>query len=216
MQTIANREAAHKGETFLIVGAGGTLREYGDRVKVLSKSAITIGINNMSELLVPTYHLWTNTGRFKNFGRSINPNSTAMFGSNIKPQLIKKIYGKPYVLVPYIDRKRVSIGYRGGRIKGYFRTAGNLAIMIAHIMGASTIYIAGMDGYTLYSQKEFDSGKQHQHVYGSGFTDKATWNECLRKDKLVNSSLKNLRDYGIKFSIFTPTYFSSFYDGSVI
>lgn len=216
MQTMADYEKAHEGESFLIIGAGGTLREYRDKVVALSKSTVTIGINNMSSIVVPDYHLWTNTKRFKKFGRCISLKSIAMFGNRIDPKLIKKNLGRPYVTISYVDRRKSAIGYREGRIEGFFRTAGNLAIMVAHLMGAKMIYIAGMDGYTFYTRRAVNRGGKHQHVYGSRFTDGSNWKVEADKDRLVYISLKRLKSYGIKFSIITPTHFLSFYDGSVI
>ena len=106
--------------------------------------------------------------------------------------------------------------YKDGIIYGHFRTAGVLALMIASIMKASNIIIVGMDGYTLYDKKELKKGNKSHHSYGKGYTDDASWKDCLNKDAIVNQALHDLHDYGINFEIATPTKFSDFYNNTLL
>lgn len=207
-----------KGKPFLIMGAGSTVKEYSDKIDglIAKIDPIVIGINNMSAIQVPTYHLWTNSGRYKEFGQHMNESSTPMFGRNISKKLIKQHYSGDYIHVDYRDEKKYSIKYKHGVVFGYYRTAGCLAIMLAHLMGASDINVVGMDGYTLHSQEDIESGKHSQHCYGVGLTDKTSWEEGLRKDKLVNNVLKNISAAGIEFKIITNTVFKDFYDEAIL
>jgi len=205
-----------KGNRILIIGSGGTLKEEGQKVINLARSSdvVTIGINNMTGLMIPKYHLWTNFKRYKTFSSVIDPESVLLLGKKLYKRL--KNLATDSICIDYIDRVKTPIVFRDNRIEGYFRTAGCLAIMIASLMKTSSIYIAGMDGYTLYSKSEIYSKKKNQHVYGSGFTDGTDWKTCRQKDKIVYQVLKDLREYGIEFSIITPTVFSDFYRDDVI
>ena len=135
-----------------------------------------------------------------------------IFGSGIPKKLIRKHHDGKYIVVDYEDKQGVKLDYRDKKIYGCFRTAGVLAIMVAHVMGASKISIVGMDGYTLKSKKDLDKGSGSQHCYGKGFTDDSSWKECVEKDDIVKKALKDLSNYGVKFSILTPTVFADYYD----
>ena len=207
-----------KGKSFLVIGAGGTLREYDKHIKAFieRERPVTIGINKMTEFHVPDYHLWTNKQRYRDFGSCISAKSRMMFGDGMPEKLIRKHYKGDYIVVDYVDKARGCVEYRDGVIYGQFRTAGSLAIMIGHLFGVKDIYVVGMDGYTLHGKEEVEQGSKHHHVYGKGFTDNATWQKCLEKDNLVYATLNTLDDYGIKFSILTPTKFEKYYDGSLL
>lgn len=207
-----------KGHTAIIIGAGGTLREHGSAIKYLSekKRTFTIGINRMTDVCVPTFHLWTNSGRYREFGSCISPKSSLLFGCNIKKKLIKKHFSGEYTNIDYIDKEGVPFGFSLGKITGHYRTAGCLAIKIAHLMGANPIYVSGMDGYTFNPKSDLEDGNSHQHIYGSGYTDGAKWEECIRKDDMVYRALKGMSKNGIEFSLITPTRFASFYNKDVL
>ena len=62
MRKLAECIDCEKGGNFLIVGAGGTLKEHAGAIKsfIDQSNSSTIGINYMTEFCVPDYHLWTN------------------------------------------------------------------------------------------------------------------------------------------------------------
>ena len=110
-------------------------------------------------------------------------------------------------------------------------------------MGASKISIVGMDGYTLYGKDKYDKGEKNQHCYNyyndntffkkTGYTDIITYldtdgkeenkknnfdvfyNHSLKKDKDVYNSLCTIREFGVSFSIITPTIYSDFYSPKI-
>ena len=164
----------------------------------------------MTSILTPDYHLWTNTSRFKEFGKTIQPESIALFGCRISKYLIREIYNEDYFKVDYEDRPRLSFSYDSGKIKGHFRTAGCLAIFLAYLMGSTETFIAGLDGYTLKPQEELDSGESSQHLYGDGNTDRNDWKTCLAKDKICYKVLRDM-SRTINFTIITPTVFHDFH-----
>lgn len=191
---------------FLIIGAGSTIKEYKENINKIyeDENTISIGINNMVDYFIPTFHLWTNTVRFKTFGKNIRSESKVLIGQNIKKDIVNKIYPYDYYRVNYIDKKGTQLKYKNGKIQGYFRTAGCLAIYLAYLMGANKIQIVGMDGYTL---------NKDQHCYGQGMTDGNTWEQCKEKDQIVYNVLKDINKFNINFEILTPTVFEQFYKG---
>ena len=203
-----------KGRNMMVVGAGGTLREYEKQIKSFIKNndVMTIGINYMTEFCIPDYHLWTNQQRYRDLGWCISPSSKMMFGCGMPIKLIRKHHQGDYITVDYTKKGADKVDYRDGKIYGNFRTAGSLAIMIAHLLGAENIYVVGMDGYTLHSQEELKKSKKNQHFYGKGYTDDSEWEKCLEKDNHVYAMLKKLESYGIAFKILTPTKFDRYYE----
>lgn len=206
-------ENIEKGSHIIVVGSGATIKENKDKILryIHETGAKTIGINCMTELCVPDYHLWTNKQRYRDLGHCIDIKSKFIFGEGLSEKLIRKHYNGEYIKLHYIDEDGVKVTYKNGIIYGHFRTAGTLSIMVAHVMGANKIDIVGMDGYTLYGQKELKKGKKSHHCYGQGYTDDASWEKCIQKDKLVNKALHDIHDYGVIFNILTPTKFSDFH-----
>lgn len=217
MKTLNDLIDVKKGKNALIIGAGSSVKDYqfqiNDHIKYTN--SFTIGINNITKYFIPEYHLWTNTQRFRTYGKNINKLSNILLGSNIPLKIINGIIkDNDYTLINYTDKEEIPIGYKDGKIYGFYRTAGCLAIMIANLMGASNIYVVGMDGYSRFKYDELTTAKQSQHCYGKGFTDTATWETCIKKDNLINDVLKNLKKYGIDFKIITPTKYGEFYDNT--
>lgn len=219
MKTIESLINKHKGGRALIVAAGSSIKDYENKINsfILEEKPVVIGINNITEFFIPDYHLWTNTKRFRNFGKNILPESEILLGAGIHLKTVREVLGSVnYTLINFTDMKEgVPIGYKKGKILGFFRTAGNLSIMIAHLMGSKDISIVGMDGHTFYNYEDVKYGKKSQHCYGEGYTDNKSWERSAEADQLVYKSLKNLQEYGINFKILTPTIYEDFYDSTV-
>jgi hypothetical protein len=218
MKTTSDLIKTRVGQKALILCAGPSVIDHKDKIDELCKdeNTFTIGINNISHLFTPDYHLWTNTQRFRTYGKNIHESSIIMLGSGIHLKTIKSVIGeRDYILINYTGmlKKRLPVSYSKGKISGFYRTAGCLAIMISNLMGAKEINIVGMDGYTKNNYVDLESGKSSQHCYGSGFTDTADWETAMIKDNEIYYTLRSLRKYGIKFKILTPTVYDEFYTG---
>lgn len=212
MKTIQNLINTKKGKTGLVICAGVSIKQYNNQIKkfIEEKNPVTIGINNISHLYKPEYHLWTNTQRFRTFGKNINKESNLLLGSNISIKVIKEIIGdRKYTLINYSDKEGIPIDYKNGKICGHFRTAGCLSIMILYLMGIEEINIIGMDGHTIHKYKDIKSGKIKHHCYEENYIP-FTEDICIGKDKLVNKILNSLKDFGINFKILTPTIYKKF------
>ena len=212
IQDLINKEVNRKA---VIIGAGASVKNYQNKIStfICKNNAVTIGINNMTEFWIPDYHLWTNTQRFRTYGNNIRAESKLLLGCNIPLKIIRNTINRDYTLIDYTDVESTPIDYHDGKIYGYYRTAGCLAIMILHLMGVSEINIVGMDGYTLHSRDKLQQREKSQHCYGEGHTDTADWDSCVKKDTIIKNVLLTLKNYGIKFRIITPTKYKEFYDG---
>lgn len=136
-----------------------------------------------------------------------------MLGRYIKPAFIRKHSPKDYIHINYTDRNTSEkVGYTKDIVRGYYRTSGNLAIMLSHLMGAKMIYVAGMSGFTF----EFD-GDIHYYKAELKKSDVKTKEEWYNNyDKPTIRCLNQLKKYGIHFSLITPTIYEKHYDKSVL
>lgn len=209
-------EGIESGNTVLVVGSGGSIREHKQPLlRFIEKTEpIILGVNGMTHLCKPRYHLWTNRKQYGELGCCIDPKSRLIVASSIPEKLVRQHYKGDYIVIE--QRKGNKIIVSDTRIHGDYRTAGAVAIVVAHCMGAASILVAGMDGYTLYPREEIEAGKANQHCYGEGKTDDASWEECLKKDLAVQHNLDAIVEYGIAFKIITPTKFACYYDPSML
>ncbi|MFW9871678.1 MAG: hypothetical protein ACFFG0_01160 [Candidatus Thorarchaeota archaeon] len=217
MKTIKDLIGTRKGEKALIIAAGSTVKYFREDIwKFIEREApFTIGINNITDFFIPNYHLWTNTKRFRTFGKGIHKKSRLLLSYGIHLKTVKEVVDKrEYTVINFTDMKEgIPIGYKKGKIYGFYRTAGNLSIMIAHLMGAVEINIVGMDGHTFYDYEDVKSGKKPHHCYAENY-EPFPEDICIKKDQITNKVLKSLREYGIKFQIITPTKYEEFYDST--
>ena len=216
----------HKDRDFIILGSAHTTKIYqNDIATFIEKSnLVTIGMNNMTHMFVPNYHLWTNNQRLKDFHQCIKPESQLLLGSHIKDYTLEETGVKNFDVIKYTDQKDEKIEYKDEIIYGFFRISGNLAIYIAHLMGARNIYVVGFDGYS----KPIDG---NQHCYGTGLTDfqphykkKNVYKDTAtfmayekEKDNIIYGVLRNIQcNIHQKLWIITPTLYESLYNPNIL
>lgn len=204
---------SENGRDIIVIGSGRTISDYRAEILdfVYDNKIVSLGINNMTSLFSPKYHLWTNTKQFSNFKQCISSSSTLLLGEKLSGRAGEKHTHK---VVKTVESEKVLID--GEIIYGKYRTAGVLGIMVANLMGAKNIYVVGMDGFTLYGKDELKNKSRSQHCYGSGYTDDADWEKCLDKDRQVQENLTAIKKAGVDFSILTPTKFKDFYLPGVV
>lgn len=198
-----------KHNNIVIIGSGSTIKKYEHQIKDLIKikKCQTIGINNITSFLCPDYHLWTNKQRYLEFNDCISDKSILLIGSSLANKVSIK---RSYLTVDYKDNQQ-HYDIQESNIVGNFRTAGTLAIAIAHLMEAANIYIVGMDGYTMYSEKDLNNKKVSQHFYGKGITDDVNYKKCLSKDRQIQKCLDGISKL-INFKIITPTIYKNHFE----
>lgn len=203
---------AESNSNIIVIGSGRSISDYREQIRafVVQNNCVTLGINNMTSLLTPKYHLWTNTKQFHTFHKCISKKSKLLLGEKLSNNSL----GYKHEIIKVVEGEKTSVV--GDIIHGNFRTAGALGIMVAHVLGAKHIYIVGMDGFTLYREEDLRDGKSSQHCYGQGYTDDADWERCIEKDRKVQENLQSIRNVGINFSIITPTKFKQFFDREML
>lgn len=205
----------------LIVGAGPSIKKHRDKILsfIDNNKIITLGVNYMTSLCIPDYHLWIDKLQYCELGSCINKKSKLIFSWKEEyDKFIPKHWDGDYTIVRRFDKGTPGqkVKYKNGIIYGWFDRGGLLAIMLAHINKASKISIVGMDGHTYYSREDIESGKEGMHCYGKGHTDRHSWEECKNIDWDVKKKLKRLKEKGFKFSILTPTKYKDHYDPTIL
>jgi len=203
----------HIGREFIVCCPGKNISEYMGQIKrlIVERKLVVIGINKIFDLFELDYHLFTNNAKYESYGGTTQ--GTLMLGDGVDSKMTKKHAPSQYVCIEYQDDPKNKIKYdsKTGQIYGHFRTAGNLSIMLSHLMGATKVYVAGMCGFTY----KFDGDV---HYYKAEMkkdkNSKKTWKN--KYDKPVQEGLNRLKKYGINFSIITPTIYSKHYDSSVL
>jgi hypothetical protein len=204
----------HIGEDIVIFCTGKSIRKEGERINRSGLKGVRLGVNTASLEQHLDYHLFTNNDRVKKYcnSRYVSEQSDLLIGSHVRASNRPK--NREYQTVSYTDREPDEpIGYSNGVIEGYYRTSGCLAVMIAHLMGARKIYVAGMDGFT----HNFTGGVHFHSDDKTNKNDNKTYKEWRAGyDVPVMTVLNNLKTYGIDFKIITPTIFKNHYESGII
>ena len=219
MRDFREMKSEVQGKPVMIMGAGGGLKKYREQILSFIKDnkVIVIGINNVTNQYVPHYHFWANIPRFKKFGKFVDPKSKLIFGNPLctRRALIKKYCKKSWYKVKIrkvIDKHY----YKDGVFYGFYHCVGNIAIHLAHVVGASDIYAVGMDGYTLHSKETLLSEDENHHCWGKGYSDQKDWEHCIVKDRVSYEILRKWDKVGVDFKILTPTVYKDFYDPTIL
>ncbi len=156
------------------------------------------------------YHIFTNNAKYREYGHMFKKHSNLILGHNIHKKSIKRHGHKDYICINFTDKdtkEPISYDSKKDLIRGYYRSSGNLALMLLHLMGSKMTYIAGMSGF-LY---KYDG---QVHYYKAEMVkDFVSKEKHIKNDKLISISLNKLRKYGVKFKIITPTIYTKHYNG---
>jgi len=203
----------HVDKDFLVLANGPTLKTYKDKIDSFIKQyePIVIGANFIGYLFVPDYHAFSNKKRFTNYVDTVNPQSKILLSSSFSKDFIKKHYSREFEFIQHFPGLRKSFNIVDGVITSNCRTVSILSVVVAIVMGAKRIFIAGMDGY---KQVESFTGNFHHFYKEVGETtdfeilmERHNWNEILLKqieDYLVSNGKEGV-------SILTPTSHKNFY-----
>lgn len=206
-----------KDRDILIFCPGKNIVEWTDRVKeyVAETNSLVIGCNKISNLIEPDFHLFTNNDKYNHYGQEVLPTSQLILGRYVQDKYIKKNNPKHFIRVRYTDRdpqEKLSYSSKTDTIRGYYRTSGNLAIMMSHLMGARAIRVAGMSGFMF----QFD-GDVHYYpneLERSDFKKKKEW--LTKYDVPILNCLNRMKAMGIDFQIITPTFYEDHFYGSIL
>jgi hypothetical protein len=140
----------HLGRDFLILGAGPTLKTHINAIKIFAekRNLVSIGTNNTYELFYSDYVGFTNRYRFSQFGLGVKTGArSALLSIHFSDDAIARFCTAPHDLVSWkqtSEPRDCSINSRG--VIAHYGSVGSLMILVAYVMGANNIFIAGMDG----------------------------------------------------------------------
>ena len=140
----------YPGRTFLVLGTGPMLGEYGDKIKLFIEkhNAITIGGNHITPFIYPDYHAISNRNRFVTYAETFNPKRSKVLLSPYLPlRLVKEHYTGPYQEIMYLPDEERDFDIKEGVVLAGCRSIVLLGTALAIVMGGTKIFIAGMDGY---------------------------------------------------------------------
>ena len=216
----------HVDRNFLVLVNGPTLVEYKSQINefIEKYNPILIGTNSLGGYFVPDYHVFNNETIFEKNINEVSEKSTL---------LLPNSFGKKYILDNTdINYERIIISnvnqnffdIDSGILNMNCEAVSVLSIAISLAMGASQVYVAGMDGYKDfetfyelafldYKDKDFNKKNDMDISNRSG-----TFYEQMAWHNYVDKSLKQISDYLVykkmnDLLIITPTSHKMYYLG---
>ena len=214
---------------FLIFGNGPTINDH--KVKLIEfikkKNLITMGGNNITDYYDVDYLGFTNRRRFSRYSKNISNKTKLLLSPYFKKTFIKKHIGnnKSYEEIMYIKNYLCKSQLIEKNIILFdCRTISLLLMLVAYIMGAKKIYLAGLDGYSFKNNKligdtnfygndldyAFEKGEKFKINFYKNLVEK-TQSTLDVFDKYFNE--KDKHNY---FKIITPTCYYKYYDDNEI
>ena len=216
----------HKGQDFLVLGTGPSLKTHLQALKSFSqrRNLITVGVNNTYELVDSDYVGFTNRYRFAQFGPRIQTGArSALLSIHFTDEAIARNCSVPYELVSWhriTEAKDCSIEKQG--VISHYGSVSSLMIMVAYVMGAENIFIAGMDGQPSQGTANLESLHFRNYSYKEQFSEDemakryAYWMEDIAP--IAYQAIQNwARDSGRReFVSLTPTGYGDFFDSELL
>lgn len=202
----------HKGRDFLVLAGGPSLKEQKPLIDKLIKKddPVILGANYLGGLFMPDYHAFTSRKRFIKYISEVDSSSKLLLSAHFEPDFIAYYTNRDYELIYHDTNQNGIFRIKDSVIETGYYTVSVLLILVANLMGAGRIFVAGMDGYK-------HTGGKRIHFYNE--TDETLSQDVeMQKHKLSSQLLKDIRRYLIgkgneEFRIITPTTYSSHYSG---
>ncbi|MFG1691090.1 hypothetical protein ACGF5M_02850 [Gemmatimonadota bacterium] len=204
----------HEGRPFLVLANGPTLLEYQSEIRRLIDEIdpVVLGANYLADLFIPDYHVFTSIKRFKKYSQTVRPESRLLVSQYIEPTVVQEYAGREYEPLYFVDVLDADFDIdERGVIQNNGRTVSVLLLGLAHVMGASRILAAGLDGYVGTD----DGGQLLFYEEEDEMTDRAlivqTHGWCERHIQGIDRYLKDCGGEGVH--IVTPTSYKGFFKG---
>lgn len=202
----------HKGKKFIIIANGPTIVECKDEIEKFMKhteDSVTIGVNYLHDTFVPDYHLFVNRKRFLKYARFVNSKSLLLVPSFFGRKIVQENYigESSFFDIESVDDANV-LPIEGTTQKVMHLNVAISAMLIAFQMGASEIYVVGMDGYNS------ESDERMIYFYNEDDVPDEKEVACLRYEKLseeIERTNNFFQEKSIPFSIITPTSHKKYY-----
>jgi len=201
----------HKGEKILVIANGPSILTYKNEIDrlITDEKVITIGVNFLRELFIPTYHMFISRKRLLKYIDRINPNSTLLVPSFFGKELLAENYsGKiSYFDIDTVNNKDTAVVEKTTQ-KCLHLNVSISAILTAYLMGASEIYAVGIDGYI------DEINRKMVFFYNEDDTPDEKGIASLRYEMFaeeLDRVSKFLLEKSVSFSIITPTSHKKYY-----
>ncbi|MBW2617542.1 MAG: aldolase catalytic domain-containing protein [Deltaproteobacteria bacterium] len=202
----------HRGRDFLVLANGPSLGVYADRIRAFIEKydPVVLGGNFLGGLFVPHYHAFTNKRRFMDYVGQVHPDSKLLLGTNFEEPFIREQTNRDFEWLVFQNRL-ADFDIKEGVVTANCRTVSVLLCAVVLVMGASRVFVVGMDGYTqltgegvVHFYDETDDSRDPEHLLEQH-------RQCLYYLGQVNDYAEAQGLEGIH--ILTPTTYAAFYKG---
>lgn len=217
----------HIGRNFLLLSNGPSVVEYKKEIDQFIKqfNPVVIGTNSLKGLFTPDYHVFNNESLLEKHINEVVSSSTLLIPNHFHER-IKETNDVNFEYIQVSDLPDHQFDIKDGIINKNFEAVSLLSISVAIAMGASQIYVAGMDGYkdfeTFYELAfdlgDFDSDKKQNNKKLDISNRSGTFIEQMLWHNKVDKGLKQINDYLVSkklndILIITPTSHKLYYLG---
>ncbi|MCP3932981.1 MAG: DUF115 domain-containing protein [Bacteroidetes bacterium] len=202
----------YPNKPFLVLANGPSLKK---NQKEISKfiqlyQPIILGANYLQDLFVPHYHAFVSRKRFLQYAQTVNNKSKLLLSCEFESSFIKRYTEKKYERIFFNDTNETPLDIHNGLISNNCSSVSMLLIAVAYVMGAKSIYVAGLDGF----MKTDENGRFY--FYDEDAPNSENFN--LIRHKGGEKSLANLnillQNNGREaLKIITPTSYEKYYVG---
>lgn len=203
----------HSGRPFLILANGPNLKQYKPQIQqfIERHKPIVLGANYLGGLFAPDYHAFVNLRRFIKHVSSVDPSSKLILSQHFPEDVIRENADGTHEEILFVDRVRGPFDIINGVISNNCGTVSVLLIAVAVVMGASEVFVVGMDGYRLLSD---DGGplfydEEDETESESFIRTRERWNEQALQDLEAY-----MKEHGVMGpTIITPTTYEKYFVG---
>ena len=145
----------HKGRPFLVLANGPNLKSYRPQIRqfISRHKPVVMGANYLGDLFMPDYHAFINLRRFIRHVSSVDDSSGLLLSQHFPGDVVGEHCERPFEDLLFVDRVKGPFSIENGVISNNCGTVSVLLIAVALVMGASEVFVAGMDGYRLTSEE---------------------------------------------------------------
>ena len=141
---------AYRGRNFLVIATGPSILAHREAILAFKdrENCVTVGVNNLSHLYEPEFHVFISRKRFQQYARDISPKSTLLVPSFFGRELVEREYGGPYHFFDLVAPAPPERPPVEGTTQ--YCQALNVAVsamLLSWLMGAAQIFSVGIDGY---------------------------------------------------------------------
>lgn len=200
----------HKGRKFLILANGPSILTCKDKILEFIKKndCVTVGLNYLQALYHTDYHAFVSKKRFLKYVPSVPKETSLLLPDYFDEALIKKNTDNKFFLFPIRESEPEAPPLQGMVQQCAYLNVAVAAALSAYLMGASEIFVAGMDGYL------GSDGAEIKYFYNEDDVPEKEGTSS-RMYAGLSSELKRAAEYfeskGVPFTIITPTSHKKYY-----